>query len=69
MKNTPQLFGWVGAAGLSVAPFFITTKPGLILAMISLGFLCVQTIAGKIHNLTLLQLCGIVGYAYAYLTL
>ena len=69
MKNAPQAFGWVGAMGLSIAPFFITTHAGLILAVISLVFLCVQTIDKKLHNLTLVQLCGIVGYSFAYWSL
>ena len=61
--------GWIGAAGLAAAPFVITSKFGLILAIVSLLVLCGQTIPLRLHNLTALQLFGVAGYAYSLLTM
>ena len=56
------ILNWIGAAALAVAPFFITTKGGQVLAIIGLSLLTRQAIANRLWNLVSLNLIGVVGY-------
>lgn len=67
MTNIARVCGWFGAAGLSAAPFFITTRAGLALAIFSLMCLSVQSVHKALLNLTILNMLGVLGYTYAFL--
>jgi hypothetical protein len=59
-----RVFAWLGATGISVAPFMIDTVAGKWLAIISLLCLTVQAINLKAYNLVLMNLIGVGGYLY-----
>ena len=54
--------GYIGAACLTIAPFYINYKWGKIAAAIGLALLTVQAIDAALWNLVILNLAGIVGY-------
>lgn len=59
---------WLGAIALVIAPFFIDTIPGKILASSGLFLLCFQAYRLKAWNLILLNVFGILGYVWSILT-
>lgn len=59
------MVGWIGAFALGVAPFIIDTVEGKILAIIGLALLLLQAGYNRCYNLVLLNITGILGYAYA----
>lgn len=59
-----KLIAWIGATGLSVAPFWIDTPQGKLVAIISLLCLTVQALNLKAYNLVLMNLIGVGGYTY-----
>ena len=60
-----KVAGWVGAAALGAAPFFIDTSPGKCLAIFGLGLLTFQAYNIRAFNLIALNVIGIMGYSYA----
>lgn len=59
-----KFLAWLGAAGLSAAPFIIDTEAGKIIASVSLFLLTIQAIKFKAWNLITMNLIGIGGYLY-----
>lgn len=59
--------GWIGAAAMMAAPFFIDTDAGKITAAAGLALLTVQAIRLKGWNLVALNIVGIVGYIWSIL--
>lgn len=61
------LFGWIGCGLMMTAPFLINFAIGKILAIIGLALLTVQSVHNKMHNLTALNIVGIIGYLWSLL--
>ena len=61
------VIGWLGALCMAGAPFIIDTDAGKIIAIAGLLMLTQQAADGKLWNLVLLNLAGIIGYSYALL--
>lgn len=59
-----RVFAWLGATGISVAPFLINTVGGKWLAICSLICLTVQAINLKAYNLIIMNVVGVGGYLY-----
>lgn len=59
-----KLLAWLGAAGLSAAPFIIDVPAGKMLAICSLLALTVQAGKLKAYNLVCMNLIGVGGYFY-----
>ena len=59
------LIGWCGAGAMALAPFAIDTDEGKLAAIAGLVLLTVQALDIRAWNLVLLNLAGIIGYAYA----
>ena len=57
--NRSDLFGYIGAAWMVV--FSFTLYPEI--AIIGLTMLTVQSVANRLHNLTILNLISIAGFA------
>jgi len=60
-----KVAGWVGAAAMCAAPFFIDTMQGKLLAIVGLSLLTVQAYHIRAVNLIVLNVIGIIGYSYA----
>lgn len=60
-----KVCGWMGAAAMGAAPFFIDTMQGKLLAIVGLSLLTVQAYNMRAVNLIALNLIGIIGYCYA----
>lgn len=60
-----RLTGWIGAAAMSAAPFYIDTPAGKATAIIGLALLTVQAARLKAWNLVLLNFAGIAGYTFS----
>jgi hypothetical protein len=56
---------WFGAAALVVAPFFINSDFGKLLAVAGLLLLIGQAVTLKAWNLVFLNAAGIVGYLFS----
>ena len=61
------LCGWIGCGLMMTAPFLINYAIGKILAIIGLSLLTVQSVSNKMHNLTMLNIVGIIGYLWSLL--
>ncbi len=59
------IIGWCGAGAMALAPFAIDTDEGKLAAIAGLVLLTVQALDIRAWNLVLLNLAGIIGYAYA----
>ena len=59
-----RLLSWIGAAGLSAAPFIIDTPAGQWLAIVSIACLTVQAWYLKAWNLVGMNTVSIIGYCY-----
>ena len=59
-----SFLAWLGAVGISIAPFIIDTEAGKITASVSLFLLTIQAIKLKAWNLVIMNLIGIGGYLY-----
>lgn len=57
--NRSDLFGYIGAAWMVV--FSFTLYPEI--AIVGLTMLTVQSVANRLHNLTILNLISIAGFA------
>lgn len=57
--------GWIGTAFLAVSPPIIDSDLGKILALSGLALLTIQAIQTRMYNLIILNITGIIGYAYA----
>lgn len=62
-----QLINWTGVAAMVAAPYFIDSDIGKHLLIFGFVCLTVQSIHIKAHNLTVLNLLGILGYTIALL--
>jgi hypothetical protein len=60
-----NLLGWLGAAGISAAPFIIDQPFGKWLAIVALAFLAVQGAKARLWNIVGMNIIGIIGYGYA----
>lgn len=60
-----RIVGWVGAAAMGAAPFFIDTMQGKLLAIVGLSLLTIQAYNMRAVNLIALNLIGIIGYTHA----
>lgn len=60
-----NICGFLGAAVMVAAPFFIDTDAGKIAAIIGLSLLTVQSIENRLYNLIFLNIASIMGYLYA----
>lgn len=60
-----RIVGWMGAAAMGAAPFFIDTPQGKLLAIVGLALLTVQAYNMRAVNLIALNVLGIIGYAHA----
>jgi hypothetical protein len=60
-----RIVGWMGAAAMGAAPFFIDTVQGKLLAIVGLALLTVQAYNMRAVNLIALNVIGIIGYAHA----
>ena len=58
---------WTGAALMVAASFNMATQYGPMIAVAGLGFLTIQSVANKTHNLTALNICSILGFLYSIL--
>ena len=59
------LTGWLGAAAMVAAPFFIDTDAGKATAALGLALLTVQALDRRLYNLVLLNILGIAGYLWS----
>lgn len=57
--------GYVGAALMGAAPFFIDSTGGKLCAILGLALLTIQAYNLRAINLIALNICGIIGYSYA----
>lgn len=60
-----RLAGYMGAALMASAPFFIDSDAGKLSAIVGLALLTVQAYNLRAVNLIALNICGIIGYTYA----
>lgn len=60
-----RLAGYVGAALMCGAPFFIDSDGGKFCAIAGLALLTLQAVDLRAYNLVALNICGIIGYTYA----
>lgn len=59
-----KLFAWLGAAGISAAPFIIDTDFGKWLAIFAVICLTVQAVHLRAYNLVAMNTISILGYIY-----
>ena len=59
------VISWTGAALMVVASFLMSTQYGPMIAVAGLGFLTIQSVANRTHNLTALNICSILGVLYS----
>lgn len=62
-----RMIGWLGAAAMGAAPFFIDTPQGKLLAIVGLALLTAQAYHMRAANLVALNLVGIAGYTWSIL--
>lgn len=60
-----RIIGWIGAAAMSAAPFWIDTLDGKRLAIAGLLLLSLQAAHSRMWNLVLANAVSIVGFTYA----
>ncbi len=60
-----QILNVIGTAALVAAPYFMDTDLGKHLCITGFILLSVQSIHLKAHNLTLLNVLGVIGYTVA----
>ena len=60
-----RISGWIGAVGITAAPFFIATTGGQLLAAVSLLLLTIQMVKVRCWNMVLANTIGIVGYIWS----
>jgi hypothetical protein len=63
-----SILAWIGSGALCIAPFFIDTASGKLLAVFGLSILIPQTIQKRAFNLTVLNCVGIIGYLWELFT-
>jgi hypothetical protein len=56
---------WTGAALMVAASFNMATQIGPMIAVAGLGFLTIQSVTNRTHNLTALNICSILGFLYS----
>lgn len=62
MSAAIRICGWIGTAALVAVPLFLPQAWAMLLAVFGFAMLTVQTSSAKIHNLTVLNVVGIVTY-------
>jgi len=60
-----RLIGWIGAAGLSAAPFFLPHPGAFVVIIFSFVLLTFQVARARLFNLVFLNIMGVLGYSYS----
>jgi hypothetical protein len=65
LKRLAKVGNWIGAAGITAAPFLIDSDAGKMLAILALVCLTRQALELKAFNLAVANLTGILGYLFS----